>query len=347
MILTVSLGSYTVTTIVWDTFLCLPFRALAQLFSLVCRERERREKERREHERREQERERERMIHHHQQQQQQAHLQAQHQHAQHQHQQHQQHLQAQAQAQHQAQAQAQAQHVAQHQARMAAESKGRDRSPIRNGGTPTEGDRKDFKDLKDEELAMLSRAGSVPPYYLPRLPGSLPMLDPSRRSLPPHPHPSAYAHPGGMWPGADPYRDAAAAAAFRYDPMRGLQYTPLMSAAQAAQAAMQEEERAKLYGQYRGAVGGPDPMAHLRAKDMAPSPPGPAGMLNNHQFHHRPSLPGLPPGLATGLPASGVPHPHSKMTTPTPPGGPQGPPGPGGQLVVDLHKKEEPASQPR
>lgn len=281
------------------------------------------------------------MIHQHQQQQQ--HLQAQHQHAQHQHaqHQHQQHLQAHAQAQAQA-----------HQARIAAESKGRDRSPIRNGGTPTEADR---KDIKEEELAMLQRAGSVPPYYLSRLG---PMLDPSRRSLPPHP--SAYAHPGGMWPGADPYRDAAAAAAYRFDPMRGLQYNPLMS------AAMQEEEqRAKLYGQYRGAVGGPvgvagpDPMAHLRTKDPSPpgppgppGQPGPGGMLNNHQFHHRASMPGLPPGLAPGLPplpAPGAPHP--KMTAPTPPGGPHpgGPPGQaGGSLVVDLHnKKEEPAAQPR
>lgn len=251
------------------------------------KERERREKEKRDQERREQERERERererIMHHHQQQQQHHHLQAQ---------------------------------------QRLAESKARERSPIRNGGTPTDVDPSRVKDenrtvLKEEDLAMLSRTpGSVPspfPHYLSRLP----MLDRSR-TLPP-PHPSAYSHapPGAMWPGADPYRDhAAAAAAYsRFDPMRGLQYNPLMSA-------LQEEERAKLYGQF---AGGPPPMSHLRAKD--PSPP--AGMLNNHQFHHRPNPPGLPPG------------PH-KMA-PTPPGGrPLEPP-----MVVDLHKKEEPATQSR
>lgn len=256
------------------------------------KERERREKERREQERREQERER--MM----QQQQQQHQQ----HQQQQHQQHQQHLQA--------------------QHRLAAEaSKARDRSPIRNGGTPTDS----AKD-KEDELAMLSRTSSVgPPFphpYLSRLPMS--------RGLPPHP---SYPHapPGSMWPGPDPYRDAAAAAAYRFDPMR-LQFNPLMSALQ------QEEERAKMYGQYPGPVGPPNPMAHLRAKD--PSPP--AGMLNNHQFHHRPSPSGLPPPGAPhpGAPHPGAPHPHPHKMTPTPPA-------PGQPLVVDLHKKDEPATQSR
>ncbi|KAJ1531971.1 hypothetical protein ONE63_000608 [Megalurothrips usitatus] len=192
------------------------------------RERERREKERRELERREQERERERekerlFLQHHQQQQQQ---------------QQQQHMQAQ-------------HRLAQEQ------NKSRERSPLRNGGTV--GDR---KDMKEDELAMLARAGHPgPPFPHPYL-ARLPMLD--RR------HPSAYSHgvgppvPGGMWPGPDPYRDAAAAAAYRFDPMRGLGYNPLM--------ALQEEERAKLYGQYPGAVGVGGRTPARRARAPCPSP---------------------------------------------------------------------------
>lgn len=209
--------------------------------------------------------------------------------------------------------------------------------------------------MKEDELAMLARAGHPgahgahgahgvgPPFPHPYL-ARLPMLD--RR------HPSAYSHgvgppvPGGMWPGPDPYRDAAAAAAYRFDPMRGLGYNPLM--------ALQEEERAKLYGQYPGAVGvgvgvGVGPVSHLRGKDPSPPGPGPVpvpgGMLNNHQYHHRPAPAGLPQGPPTGPAGPGVgTHPH-KMT-PTPPGGPPGGP-PGPPMVVDLHKKEEPATQSR